>query len=116
MAALLDPVIVEQHPAVPLAPRISDLRGKRLGLVDNSKVNADLFLAHLSDALVDRFGAIVHRKVRKLAPKDHLAETDIGNLVECDAVVQCFGDCGTSTSISVADAVELERRGLVVDE
>jgi hypothetical protein len=112
MTAPLDPLVVEQPPAVPLAPRISDLRGKRLGLVDNSKVNADLFLAHLSDTLVDRFGVIIHRKVRKLAPKDHLDETEIGSLVECDAVVQCFGDCGTSTSISVADAVELERRGV----
>ncbi len=26
--------------------------------------------------------------------------------------MQCFGDCGTSTSISVADAVEIERRGI----
>jgi len=36
----------------------------------------------------------------------------LANLAQCDAVVQCFGDCGTSTSISVADAVEIERRGI----
>ena len=50
--------------------------------------------------------------VRKAAPKDRLTEGDFTNLAQCDAVVQCFGDCGTSTSISVADAVEIERRGI----
>ena len=41
-----------------------------------------------------------------------MTEDDLANLAQCDAVVQCFGDCGTSTSISVADAVEIERRGI----
>jgi hypothetical protein len=50
--------------------------------------------------------------VRKAAPKDPLSDLDLANLAVCDAVVQCFGDCGTSTSISVADAVEIERRGI----
>jgi hypothetical protein len=52
------------------------------------------------------------RVIRKAAPKDHLTDSDFDNLAACDAVVQCFGDCGTSTSISVADAVEMERRGI----
>src|SRR5262249_37154536 len=62
--------------------------------------------------LAQRYGALLGPTVRKLAPKDHLSATDFDALAQCDAVVQCFGDCGTSTSISVADAVELERRAV----
>jgi hypothetical protein len=50
--------------------------------------------------------------IRKAAPKDRLTDRDFDNLAACDSVVQCFGDCDTSTSISVADAVEIERRGI----
>jgi hypothetical protein len=50
--------------------------------------------------------------IRKVAPKDRLADADFSEIAACQAVVQCFGDCGTSTSMSVADAVEIERRGI----
>ena len=32
----------------------------------------------------------------------------IAELAGYDAVIQCFGDCGTSTSMTVADGVRLE--------
>ena len=62
--------------------------------------------------LVDRFGIVAGPTIRKAAPKDRLAEKDLSAIAACAAVVQCFGDCGTSTSMSVADAVEIERRGI----
>src|SRR6202035_4723628 len=67
---------------------------------------------HLAEALSDRFGIVQGPVIRKAAPKDRLSDGDLTTLAGCDAVVQCFGDCGTSTSISVADAVDLERRGI----
>src|ERR1700744_427362 len=88
--------------AVPVAPRLPELKGKRIALVDNSKLNADLFLSRLSEILTER-GAVIGHKVRKFAPKDHLAKSDFEKLAQCDAIVLCFGDCGTSTSINVAD-------------
>jgi len=114
MSDLLIPVVTHQvsAAAIPPAPRAGDLRGKHVGLIDNSKLNADLFLGRLAKILTDRFGAIVTHKIRKFAPKDHLTKNDLAKLAECDAVVLCFGDCGTSTSINVADAVELERLGV----
>jgi len=108
----LDPLVSDEAPLVRPAPRLGDLGGKRVGFVDNSKVNADLFLSRLKLELTGRFGALPGPAIRKLAPKDHLSDADFAALAECDAVVQCFGDCGTSTSVSVADAVELERRGV----
>ena len=112
MRSALDPTVTEESSPVPPAPRLGDLGNKRLGFVDNSKLNADLFLSRVAAALAGRFGAVVGPIIRKAAPKDHLSEANIVELAKCDAVVQCFGDCGTSTSVSVADAVELERRGI----
>src|SRR5215471_10436751 len=108
----LNPVVGEEAAAVAAAPRLRSVASKRLGFVDNSKLNADLFLAHVTAELSGRFGAVIGPIVRKLAPKDCLSTADFAELSKCDAVVQCFGDCGTSTSVSVADAVELERRGV----
>src|SRR5215472_4560311 len=112
MLSALDPTVTEESSPVPSAPRLGDLGNKRLGFVNNSKLNADLFLARVTAALAGRFGAVVGPIIRKAAPKDHLSEANIAELAKCDAVVQCFGDCGTSTSVSVADAVELERQGV----
>jgi len=109
---LLEPTVTDQSPPISAARRLSDVRGKRLGFVDNSKCNADLFIQRLSAQLGDRFAVVRGPIIRKAAPKDRLAEADLASLAQCDAVVQCFGDCGTSTSISVADAVEIERRGI----
>jgi hypothetical protein len=109
---LLEPTVTDQSPPIAIARRLSDVRGKRLGFVDNSKCNADLFIQRLSAQLTDRFAVVRGPIIRKAAPKDRLAEADLASLAQCDAVVQCFGDCGTSTSISVADAVEIERHGI----
>ena len=109
---LLEPTVTDQSPPVSTTKRLADVRGKRLGFVDNSKCNADLFIQRLSTQLTDRFAVVGGPVIRKAAPKDRLTEDDLANLAQCDAVVQCFGDCGTSTSISVADAVEIERRGI----
>ena len=110
MSPLIEPVALESIEEIRLAPRLASLRGKRVGFVDNSKLNADRFLTQVAAELVSSHGALMGPTIRKLAPKDHLSEADLAALAHCDAVVQCFGDCGTSTSISVADAVELERR------
>jgi hypothetical protein len=112
MDTFLEPVIADDHDFIPLAPVLSEIKGKRLGFVDNSKLNADVFLARITADLAAKYGVVVGPSIRKFAPKDHLSQADLDKLAECDAVVQCFGDCGTSTSISVADAVELERRGV----
>src|SRR5580700_10949843 len=109
---LLEPTVTDQSPSIAAARRLSEVRGKRLGFVDNSKCNADFFIQRVSAQLTDRFAVVRGPLIRKAAPKDRLAEADLANLAQCDAVVQCFGDCGTSTSISVADAVEIERRGI----
>jgi hypothetical protein len=105
-----EPIVADQGPAIPVAPRLSGLRRKRIGFVNTSKCNADIFLQRLSERLESRFGIVAGPVIRKAAPKDRLSDGHIAELSACDAVVQCFGDCGTSTSITIADAVVLERR------
>ncbi len=109
---VLNPAIFDAVRSVPAAPALSQLRGARVAFVDNSKQNADLFLGRLRPLLEEMHGVKTGATIRKLAPKDQLTDSDVAKLVEYDAVIQCFGDCGTSTSMSVADGVTLERRGI----
>src|SRR3984957_17954662 len=109
---LLEPTVTDRPTPIAGARRLADLRGKRVGFIDNSKCNADLFIKRLCRQFGDRFSVVPGPILRKLAPKDRLSDDDLSRLAQCDAVVLCFGDCGTSTSINVADAVEIERRGV----
>src|SRR6516165_9687565 len=57
MRFTLDPTVAEESPPIPPAPRLGDLASQRLGFVDNSKLNADLFLSRIAaaQALVNAF-------------------------------------------------------------
>lgn len=112
MQSVFEPTVTEPVAAIPVAHRLSGLHGKRVGFVNSSKCNADLFIRRVVSQFSDRFAIVVGPVVRKAAPKDGLSASDFANLATCEAVVLCFGDCGTSTSMSVADAVEIERRGI----
>lgn len=89
---ILNPVIYNDMPNLPLAPQLAALRDARVAFVDNSKVNADLFLSRVKAVLGEKYGARAHTTVRKLAPKDDLSDGDLKQLAECDAVIQGFGD------------------------
>lgn len=53
---LVDPTGADPGPnPLTLAARPSDVRGKRLGLLDNSKANSDVILRAISDILSDEF-------------------------------------------------------------
>jgi hypothetical protein len=108
---VLNPRIYDPAAALALAPQLDRLEDASIAFVDNSKVNADLFLERLRRLLAER-GIRPGATVRKLAPKDELSEGDLEALARHDAVIQCFGDCGTSTSMSVFDGVRLESRGV----
>lgn len=94
------------------AHRPGALAGLRVGFVDNSKLNADLFIDRLVTRLQEAHAMTLGARIRKLAPKDRLTSSDLDSLRGCDVVVQCFGDCGTSTSMTIADSVVLELDGI----
>jgi hypothetical protein len=98
--------------AVLATPR-AQLRGATIGLLENTKQNASLFLDELGRLLVDRYGAagVVARTKRAFAlpvPDDLLEEL----ATTCQAVVTGVGDCGSCSGSAVADGVAFERRGI----
>jgi hypothetical protein len=109
---VLNPRLSGARVSASLAPQLNVLQDARVAFVDNSKVNADFFLSRVKPLLEEKYGALVSKTIRKLAPKDELTDADIAELSGYDAVIQCFGDCGTSTSMTVADGVRLEKRGI----
>jgi len=60
----------------PLAPRPKDLRGKRIGILDNSKPNADALLGRVAELLVERTGAASVHTWRKPGASKPAADHD----------------------------------------
>jgi hypothetical protein len=60
-SAILDPTGLSSRedasPAFTLAPRPADLKGARVGLLENGKQNARLLLEDVAAVLQDRYGA-----------------------------------------------------------
>jgi hypothetical protein len=96
-----------------LAPRPGSLSGLRLGLLANTKRNAEQFLADVGRELAERYGMIPVVSVKKpniveTAPTEMMAE-----LTEhCDIVVAGVGDCGSCSASAVADGILLEQAGI----
>lgn len=87
---ILDPTIRSRGDVVP-APRLGWLDGRTIGLLDNSKEKADVFLAPVAAALGARFRikTIAKRKptYSRVAPVSIIAELR----ESCDAVVTAMG-------------------------
>lgn len=99
-------------PAVLATPR-ARLRGATIGLLENTKQNASLFLAELGTLLVERYGAAGVVARTKLAfalpvPDELLEEL----AASCQAIITGVGDCGSCSGSAVADGVAFERRGI----
>ena len=100
-------------PSVTFAARPAALRGATVGLLENTKQNASLFLAELGGLLQERYGAaaVVPRTKRVFArpvPEEQLAELSAA----CDVLVTGVGDCGSCSASAVADGVAFEGRGV----
>jgi hypothetical protein len=54
---LYDPTAAPKVTAAALAPRLSELRGKRIGILDNSKANAGTLMPAVARILQDTYGA-----------------------------------------------------------
>ena len=114
--SIIDPTLgpaadSERGPMV-LAGRPENLSGLRLGLLANTKRNAEQFLDEVGKLLVDQHGvtAVLARKkpdITNTAPEPILDDLRVG----CDIVVTGVGDCGSCSASAVADGVALETRG-----
>ena len=91
------------------------LTGLRIGVLDNGKPNAGLLLGRVGEQLAGRTGAtlvLVTEKGPGANAATPCTEAVLERLrSECDVVLTGSADCGSCTSWSVHDTIQLERSG-----
>ena len=90
---LLNPEGSSQEGHEALAPRPGTLKGKTLGLLSNSKLNADAVLYAIGELLSERYGVesvVHHTKPSFSLPAPE--ETFEKMVEECDVVLSGVGD------------------------
>jgi hypothetical protein len=100
-------------PRPALAGRPSSLSGLRLGLLANTKRNAEQFLADVGAELARSHGvtsvlATKKPNIVETAPAEIMAQLT----AQCDVVVVGVGDCGSCSASAVADGILLEQAGV----
>jgi hypothetical protein len=98
---------------VRLAPGVEDLMGCAVGLVDNGKWNAAVFLRAVSSLMAERFGTSEGPSAAKKYYNRDLTEQEQSELAAGSQVtLAAIGDCGSCTSYTVRDALVLESLGV----
>ncbi len=90
---LVDPTTEAMVAAFDGAQRLPSLAGSRLGIIDDSKRNADVLLEELAEVLRLRYEIAEvrwHRKPSASRPADAAALKDLAE--HCDAVIIAVGD------------------------
>ena len=62
---ILDPTVEPRKQPLTYVPRPDSLKGKRIGLVENTKFNSDRLLQKIGEVLVKEYGAAETRMWRK---------------------------------------------------
>jgi len=88
---LVNPRGVFRREENPIADRPKTLRGKILGLIDNSKVNADVFLNRIEKLMGETSGIGRVRRIRKSVAGTPAPFTE-DFFARCDVAVNAFGD------------------------
>jgi hypothetical protein len=93
MVRLLDPTAAPSSKEKPLARRHTTLQGKRVGILDNTKSNADVLMLHLAELLCQEYGAstVVHQR-KAHAAIGATAELLAAMSEQCDVVLLGSGD------------------------
>jgi hypothetical protein len=99
-----------------LTDPVPSWRGVRIGVLDNGKPNAGVLLTRVAEQLAAQCGARVELVTEK-GPGGNAATPCtpevFARLTErCDVVLTGSADCGSCTSWSVHDTIQLERAGV----
>ena len=90
---LLDPTAEDVPEELGLSPKLPDLRGKVIVLVENRKYHADSFLHELEEVQVNDFGAGKVIYATKFSYSAPCADETLDALVsQCDVVVHAIAD------------------------
>ncbi|HEX6451753.1 MAG TPA: UGSC family (seleno)protein [Trebonia sp.] len=115
--AILDPTGTTAKSTAKSAPRASrpaSLRGKRVGLLINTKQNARPFLQEVGRLLQEKYGVTLteRTKVNFAVPEPEEVIKDLA--AAADVIVTGVGDCGSCSAAAAADGVVFEAAGLPV--
>lgn len=111
--AVYDPRGALRFENVPTSARKKDLKKLRLGILDNSKWNANKLLRGAAAALGEDIEfAAVNYYVKHSFSKDAAPELIEQIARENDVVLTAIGDCGSCCSACVRDSIALEKLGI----
>ncbi len=110
MLEVLNPVQEAVTEKIGIAPRLSDLSGKVVGLYSNKKLNADRVLEMIAQELAP-LGEFTVKTGAYHAEKE-MSHAEWGDVDACDVVILANGDCGACSSSGIVNAIALEQRGI----
>ena len=90
MVRLVNPLGFPEKAQAALADRLKSLEGKTIGLIDNIKPNAVLFLGYLEEMIKANYPTVQFHKVRKNFTSSRLIADQLQGKVQ--AVVNAWGD------------------------
>lgn len=90
---LVHPAAEDQPIMYQLAPRLTSLEGKRIGLIDNRKRHSDVFLARLQELMKERYKVADFQYYTKDGASVPTPEEVMADLTaNCDAVIHAVAD------------------------
>ncbi len=108
--AIVAPVGRQGRESVAAAPGLGSIESRRIAVLDISKVRSDTFADAVERAVQAEGAAEVERGIAP--PSQRLDDDTVRGLAERnDGAVLALADCGTCTSWTLFDAVELHRQG-----
>jgi hypothetical protein len=111
LTVLRDPTAEAASTLRPRRPALDTLDGKTIALMDIGKMRGDEFIDRLEELFRER-GIATRRYKKPTNTRTAPLELLQGMAEECHAVVIALSDCGSCTSCSTHDLVDLDRRGL----
>lgn len=111
MIRMLNPVSPRREGEIKPANRISSIEGQLVGLLHNGKHGGEELLIGIRDRLLEHMPKInfeYRRKPHAAAPANFLPSV----FGRWKAAVVAVGDCGSCSSWSVYDSIELEKAGI----
>lgn len=107
---IVDPTGRASAGRVAQVPGLGELRGRSIAVLDISKVRSDVFAGEVARGLAEDAGAVVSRGIAPgSSPMDDAELEAIG--AASDGAVLALADCGTCSSWTLYDAIELHRHG-----
>ena len=92
---------------------LSSLDNVTLGLLCNSKPNAQILLDAVAEAISERVNLAGIVRASKAIPSSAAPDDVYESLAEqCDVIIFASADCGSCTSWGIHDTAQMERRGI----